>query len=167
MKQTLVLITILLAFAKSTYALDLNAIYGNGMTSEITDFDINHSNYRLANSGSVILDLENETIRLVLFEKVNCPKDMACIALAPITHVIELPIVRSYSDWCDSTTFVAEIDGRPYDGLLEILEVTDFSKISCRIKVPFMVETEYRTLNPWTNEWTQSNFGGKEFYIYK
>jgi hypothetical protein len=145
MKQTLVLITILLAFAKSTYALDLNAIYGNGMTSEITDFDI----------------------RLVLFEKVNCPKDMACIALAPITHVIELPIVRSYSDWCDSTTFVAEIDGRPYDGLLEILEVTDFSKISCRIKVPFMVETEYRTLNPWTNEWTQSNFGGKEFYIYK
>lgn len=163
MKQSIVLLAILLSFTQGALALDLGALNGKGLTSEITDFDINHMAYRLVNTGSVTVDLENEVIRLVLIEKFDCPKDMACIALAPATHTIELPIVNIYSDWCDSTTYVAEMDGTPYDGLLEILEVTDFSKISCRIKMPFMVETKYKTLNPWTNEWTQSSFGGEIF----
>lgn len=166
MKLTTLIFSILVAFTQTAMAFETQI--SNPLFSQISDFEIEHESYSNVDSGYVNLDLDKNVIRITLTEKSPCLKNEICIALAPETHVIELPITNVYSDWCGSETYVAELDSTPVDGLLEVVEMTDYSNIVCRIQVPFLTETHYRTFNLRTNQWTQSSFGGgKLFFLNK
>ena len=128
------------------------------MSAELETIEINHEWLNDVESGSITVDVTKQEITLSLVTGWTCPPNMACIAVMPEPVVIKLPIVNTYSDWCGSTTYEAEIDATPADGLYETLVVTDYSNLNCRIAMPYMTKIEYRTFNPWVQDWTSSHF---------
>ncbi len=163
MKSIFLIFTFITAFSQITLAnISENS---NPLFSEISAFDIGHEELSAVVNGHISLDLDNQTIEVTLIEDTHCNTNQFCIALAPKTHLINFPIVAVESDWCGTHTYRAELESSQNEGVREILEITDYSKINCRIHVPFQTEAVYKTLNPETNRWTESSFGAGQFFI--
>ncbi len=128
--------------------------------ASFSDMQINHSNLKDSVYGRVTLDLEKEEIQILLQQPSSCPKGKYCIALAPAPIVLRLPIIDVIDDWCGSTTYIAEKDNTPVDGISETITLTDYTSLVCRIHVPFATEVQYTTYNPWTNQTLESLFFG-------
>ncbi len=136
-------------------------IYG----ANFSEFEVQHEFIENTIAGSVRIDLVKQEIEISLQQRRQCPTGMNCIALAPAPTQIKLPIVDIYDDWCGSTTYLAEIDNTPIDGMYEAIEVRDYSTLTCRILMPYMTVANYTTRNPWTNESVVSSFRGNELRI--
>ena len=165
MKQLILTMSFLLASFNTAFAFQIIDNKEDALSAHLTSFEINHSNLEGMDTGALRLNRDKSTITLSLTDfNPECPDDpqgliqMVCPTIKQTE--IELPIIETFQGWCGSTTYIAEKDKTPVDGLLQRIEITDLSTIKCKILIPSDEQTEisYYSFNPWAQASSESHF---------
>ena len=159
MKTIILTIGLLLASPLAWSNTDTEAT--KNFSSALYEFDTQHDFFGYVDRGSVSLLNEEGVIRLVVFSHLICDGLQTCPTVLPELHEIQLPLISEETGACDITTYRAELDNTEVDGLLEVIEVKDFSNASCRRLYPHMTEVTYKSFNPRADQWTESFFAAE------
>ncbi len=91
-------------------------------------------------SAAVKIDEQNGVVQLWIRFQNPCPSpklgSVSCRAVRPADDVITLPLLTKSVDACGATIYKAQIPSRALDASLETLIVSDFSSLTCRMKIP-------------------------------
>lgn len=130
-------------------------------------FNIGHDYLDGAFSGSVGVNLINDTLLLNLSVAMDlvCPEMEACSFPIQAKN-IELPLVDIYYDACGALVYKAQLDKRPVDGMLEIIEVTDKSTMLCDIFISEDTVTDvvYKSETLLSQKPAESHFSGHQLH---
>ena len=93
-----------------------------------------YSSEHVQNAGEATLKLDynQKQVSLKIERRFFCPEGRACAMVMPVPLIVELPIVSVKADNCGILTVVAKKDSRPADGSLEVITVTDPSRMTCK-----------------------------------
>lgn len=144
MKKSLCLSLLVLSQWASGESLQITSLH-----APLTNFDLDDRQFhKPVQKASVEIHLENEQVSIVIHEQNNCQvatdNNMPCVMLRPSDRTITLPLISKEKDSCGVTTWIAAQDARPQDGPRQTIEITDYSKISCRVYVPQDEMTQIR-----------------------
>lgn len=79
------------------------------------------------------------------------PDEIKCMAAAVHVQTLTVPMLETFVDACGSRHSIGEKDGTPYDGLHNIIKVTDHSERKCKDIVESKLIVEATSYNPWLN----------------
>ena len=158
MKALILTLTILVS--SMAQATTLSIANSNLLFANITELELQHSEFLGTNIGEVFINETAGHISLTLTQDLGCNLNQVCIAVAPLSYTVTLPIVESYEGPCGRTIYKAELDHTAFDGPLETLKVIDNSTLQCRIYEPYMTRVEYKTVAPRSRIETISKFYG-------
>jgi len=103
------------------------------LSADIETMDIDQDSYlnEMALYGGVVKVKQiRKELSLELNYAPKCAPNMACIEVLLI-HEINLKITNQVTDRCGNTSYIAERDLRPVDGVKEKLVVTDYTNNIC------------------------------------
>ena len=131
------------------------------LRSFLYDFEMGHTGLSGINRGELFINQEANTLTLHLEQKLNCKPGMACIAIAPASRTITLPIVSMSTPFCGGFVYEDEIDKTLVDGLREKFVVYDNTSMVCKIAVRDLTNVEYESYSPMTDTLETSSFNGE------
>ncbi len=166
MKTLIAIFATIMTFANFSLAHVSVEDSSQNLIGNLVDFEINQEWLDATNDGSILINLDENMIQLVLREVVECRAGMACIALAPtIVDNIEVKLVSQTVDSCGAVTYIGEKDQTPVDGLKQTVTVVDNRYMTCEIPVLHMTSVTYTTFNPWTQDTLKSYMGGGGLFL--
>ena len=130
-QKTLLMASIAMAFVNAQAHQELGPNYGYRADLETIRLHSNHDQGYNTHGGEVVISMAKSEVSLTVYQSIDCPPDMACIALAPAPMRITLPLVSVDTTTCGDVVYRAVKNNMPADGALETLTVTDHTQNQC------------------------------------
>ena len=130
-KKTVLFAAVAVAFVNAQAHEEHVPFHGYHAELESINLHPNHDQGYTADGGSIDIDMTKGEISLTIYQSIDCPPNMACIALMPAPLRISLPLVSTETTSCGDVIYTAMKDKTPADGALETLRVVDHTKNEC------------------------------------